>query len=161
MRVTPHYLHNLVYWHLRDKLDIFFSKDFTKDKDNVESLFDSNIIICHYTDMFYESSLSAIEIEELGNFIQIFYPNIGSYQVHIKNKSCTICFTFYEDYTYRVIHEGTKVTECSSSEKVLYSDLDIKLDHIQETLSSDKTIDVDMESLFSKIFHKEFDKNLL
>lgn len=158
MRVTPYYLHNLVYRNLRDKLDIFFSEIFTKDKDNVESLFDTNIIICNSTNTFYEGSLSSIEIEELGNFIQIFYPKIGIYQVHIKNQSYTICFTFYEGYAYRVLHEGT---ECSISEKVEYSDLDTKLDHIQETLSSDKTIDVDMVSLFSKIFHKEFDKNML
>lgn len=161
MRVTPHYLHNLVYWNLRDKLDIFFSKDFTKTKDNVRSLFGSNTFICNSINSFYETPLSAIEIEKLGNFVQIFYPKIGSYQVHIKNESYTICFTFYDSRSHIVLYEKNKELENTISEKVSYSNLDTKLDHIQEILSSNKTIDVDMKSLFSKIFHKEFDKNML
>lgn len=153
MRLSSNYIHSLIYKHQKEKLKKLYENDFEYSHDNLKNLFGGEILLCRYKNSFYETDLSLVDKNDLGDFVQIFYIEQKSYQVHLKNEDYSIVLTFYKNDSHKVIY----LNEIHHlSEKIPYTILDQDIDQIQEALSSDKLFDVNIDSLYKKIFHKEY-----
>lgn len=153
MRLSSNYIHSLIYKQQKEKLKKLFDKNFEYSHDNLKNLFGNEILLCYYKNSFYETGLSSGDKNDLGDFVQIFYLEQKSYQVHLKNEDYSIVLTFYKNDSHKVIY----LKEIHHlSEKIPYTILDQDMDQIQEALSSDKLFDIDIDSLYKKVFHMEY-----
>ena len=151
MRVSVEYIHHLIYKHKKEHLDKIFAEDFSRYREDIRYIFGPDIHFCGYDNTFYESNLSYSQRKELGDFVQIFYTRMGTYQVHIKNKDYAFTLTFYKNFSCCVVDSENNI-----SKSVTYAELEKDIDYIQDTLTADVLFDIDMKSFYEKILKEEY-----